>query len=610
MAGKHWYRNYFHNKLYMKLLAIFTLLTIVCIITLSYLLFYFMSQSIVRNELDNQQKAMESVDGLLGRKYEFVQAAVRDIYRNEALSYDMSYFLQHTYEEYVKHRLNRSYESDGFASSNTMNYIKNKLADDRDATFGILYSSEKQFLVAFDQRTGLSKYIATNASRSYIPDVMATEDRPFAAPNVWIRRAVGDTEPNAFAVSVRINDMTTLQAIGRLVVHFDADGIQASLRNHLEPLKGYILVLTPDGKVVFDSSERHYGKTLPYAALAQSGGGGTMRLFGQDAYVSARAGTTNGYLVVGIAPKAEVETSYQRIKRATVAVAALCIVIAVAVSAAFIIQFAKRTRVIIRFMRQVEGGNMRQRLPDEHEDELGQISRSFNQMLDELSRHIDRVYKAEIKQKQAELSALQARVNPHFLYNTLEVIRMRAISQGASDVGDMIYSLATLFKSYVRQRTVHTFKDELEHCRQYLELFRIRYKNKFTYELDWDRELADKPMISMSLQPIIENYVMHGMRPDRDDNRIRVSAKLEDGAMVVRFEDNGSGIEADKLEDIRRRLASQEAEGESFGLRSVAERLRLFYGNDARLDISSTPGAGTAVVVRVPADGTGGRTDV
>lgn len=118
----------------------------------------------------------------------------------------------------------------------------------------------------------------------------------------------------------------------------------------------------------------------------------------------------------------------------------------------FISNFAKRMYGIIRFTRKVRGGDLAARIADPREDELGQISRSFNEMLDELNQYIERVYKAEIKQQQTELVALQARINPHFLYNTLEVIRMRAVSQGARDVGEMIYSLSVLFKSLVQQK--------------------------------------------------------------------------------------------------------------------------------------------------------------
>lgn len=157
----------------------------------------------------------------------------------------------------------------------------------------------------------------------------------------------------------------------------------------------------------------------------------------------------------------------------------------------FISSFAKRTHRIIRFTRKVKNGDLNARISDSREDELGQIAKSFNDMLDELNQYIDKVFKAEIKQKRTEIATLEARVNPHFLYNTLEVIRMRAVSSGAKDVGDMIYSLSVLFKSYVRPKARYTFKDELEACKMYLELFRIRYTDRFAYTIECEKELEN-----------------------------------------------------------------------------------------------------------------------
>jgi two-component system sensor histidine kinase YesM len=221
-------------------------------------------------------------------------------------------------------------------------------------------------------------------------------------------------------------------------------------------------------------------------------------------------------------------------------------------------------------------------------------------MLDDLNLYIDRVYKAEIKQKHTELAALQARINPHFLYNTLEVIRMRAISQGAQDVGEMIYSLSALFRTFVQQKTIYLLKDELEACRLYLELFRIRYKDKFSYEIECDLMLGGKQVLQMSLQPIIENYIVHGLRTDRTDNRIHIRALSSAKGIHVRIEDNGHGITPDRLEEIRLEISPDAPEGESFGLRSVNERLKLLYGDEYGIELESQPEVGTIINVWLP----------
>jgi two-component system sensor histidine kinase YesM len=309
-----------------------------------------------------------------------------------------------------------------------------------------------------------------------------------------------------------------------------------------------------------------------------------------------------GYSVVSLISRKELAGTYRSARNMIISIALVCILFAVLLPAMFISNFAKRTHRIIRFTRKVKNGDLNTRIVDSREDELGQIAKSFNSMLDELNQYIDQVYKAEIKQKHTEIATLEARVNPHFLYNTLEVIRMRAISSGAKDVGEMIYSLSVLFKSYVRPKAKYTFKDELEACRMYLELFRIRYKDRFAYTIECSKELEELPVLKMSLQPVIENYILHGMRTGQSDNRISITIAPDHKDIRVVVADNGLGIAAEQLNRLQLGLEDNgELSGsESFGLRSTHERLRLMYGKPYGVELVSEAGTGTEVTITFP----------
>ncbi|OMF37719.1 two-component sensor histidine kinase [Paenibacillus sp. FSL H8-0548] len=593
------YDNYVKNNLFMKMILLFALITTVTIVTFSYFMFNVMSQSIIHNELGNQKKAMESVNSYITRKYESVQSMMLDVYRNEALSLHLSYFLQHPFDDYMKYQLDQYTNDANIDVAKGLDYFKNKLDNDDDIENLLLYSSEKQFLFAYKQGH-VSKLISTNASRSYIPDAMALENSMMSVPNAWVRNAINQHDPKLFAMRVPITDKNSLKNLGQLLVYFNSDRIKQALESYKEQLKGYILVLGPTGEVLFDSSDRYYGIRYPYADKIEALYDTVM--LEEESHVTTLTQTQAGYLVVGVASKAEVAAAYQGLKHTIALISAICIIVVLLLPVLVVTNFAKRTNKIIRFMRKVENGDLSARIQDDKEDELGQISRSFNDMLGELTRHIDRVYKAEIKQKHTELAALQARVNPHFLYNTLEVIRMRAVSQGAKDVGEMIYSLSVLFKSFVQPKGENTLKEELETSRLYLELFRIRYKDKLSYEILCDDCLAGKNIMRMALQPIIENYVVHGLQPRRSDNHIRISVYEAEGRVRIQAEDNGIGIEPKRLETIRQSLDSVEEVGDSFGLRSVHERLKLLYGTDYGLDITSTLGVGTIVTIEFPSE--------
>jgi two-component system sensor histidine kinase YesM len=307
-----------------------------------------------------------------------------------------------------------------------------------------------------------------------------------------------------------------------------------------------------------------------------------------------------GYTVIGEVPRSDIAVSFRTMRNTIVIISLICIMVAILIPSLFIRSFARRTKNIIVFMRKVKNGDFNARIHDFREDELGQISKSFNSMLDELNEYIDRVYKAEINQKQTELAALQARVNPHFLYNTLEVIRMRAFSQGANDAAEMIYSLSVLFKSLVLRQENYTLHNELEACQQYLELFRIRYKNKFSYEIVCPPELRSVKVMKLSLQPIIENYIVHGIRSDRNDNLLTIRIRQQTGNILAVIEDNGKGIEAEALVGIRQRLDETDESDGSFGIRSVQARLNLLYGKPYGMDLESIPEVGTKVTILFP----------
>lgn len=593
------YRNYLKHNLFMRLLLLFSLITIITIIAFSYFVYRSMSQAAINRELDIQKKAMENVNNYLGQKYEAAQSILVGVYRDSSLAAGVSFLLRHPFQEYIQHSLEQYNLGGNSTWTDGIQYFKNQLDDDNDISNLMLYSVDQQVLYVFSHDRPM-KMVSTNATHSYVPDAMALDNKNVSLPNIWLRHAADQWDTHLYSIRTPINDKQTLKNIGQQIVYYSSNGIWKVLSGDMADLKGTIVVLAPDGGVLFDSSDQYYGKPYPYMDQLDS-------LYEnsdlhQDKYVTKLTQNKGGFIVIGTMPKEELAAASGRIGNTIFMISAICIFFAILIPSIFVMNFAKRTNRIIRITRKVKQGDLTARIQDVREDELGQISRSFNDMLDELNQYIDRVYKADIKQKHTELTALQARVNPHFLYNTLEVIRMRAISQGAHDVGEMIYSLSALFRSFVQQKKIYTLKDELEACRLYLELFQIRYKDKFTYSIEWDRKLAHIRVLKLSLQPIIENYIVHGLRSEDTDNELHIRVNRTDEFLHVQVKDNGNGIPADRLKEIERALQMEEVEGESFGLKSINQRLKLLYGSKYGIELHSEPGQGTTVDVWLPID--------
>lgn len=591
------YQKYLQNNMFNRFILIVSCIFVATIIVFSSLMLMLISQSAVQRQMDIQRKTMQSVSEFVENKYQSVQDMMRDVYRDGSLATNTTYLLENPYNQYVQHRLDR-YFSEDQPTANVVQYFQNKIDDDSDIRSLMLYSANQQVMYYYKDRTQF-EIVSTNAARSFVPDTMVLdEDSYVSVPNIWVLKTIGMAREPMFSVRVPVSNKSLLRNIGQVLVYFDSESIWKSLDSYRKDFKGTILVLSAQNEVIFDSSGKGYG--TKYTALQDVHADEGTTLNGM--VVSRMSQTQGGYSVVSLISKAELGQTYSSSRNTIVTVAAVCILFAVLLPAMFISSFAKRTHRIIRFTRKVKSGDFDARISDNRDDELGQIAKSFNDMLDELNRYIDQVYKAEIKQKHTEFATLEARVNPHFLYNTLEVIRMRAISTGAKDVGEMIYSLSVLFKSYVRQKERYTFKDELEACRMYLELFRIRYSDRLAYTIDCEPQLQTLPVLKMSLQPVIENYILHGMRTGNNDNVISIRVFREEQHIRAVLADNGKGIPAGKLAELQANLEKEAGSSgsESFGLRSIHERLRLMYGKPYGLELSSEEGAGTVVTITFP----------
>lgn len=266
-------------------------------------------------------------------------------------------------------------------------------------------------------------------------------------------------------------------------------------------------------------------------------------------------------------------------------------------------KFTERTNNILGAMEEVKSGNLKARIPiDNEKDEIRYISENFNEMCMELDKYIDKSYLAEINQKKAEMVALQNQINPHFLYNTLECIRMKAICNGDKEVGKMLYNLSFLFRKQVKDNNIITLKGELDYCTKYMEIFKFRYKDKFNFNIDCPSEFYNNEMIKFTLQPLVENYFVHGILLDEKDNFIEIKVvKLNDKLKII-IDDNGRGIPINRLKELNENISegSLENTGEkSIGIINAQERIVGTYGEDYGIKLENNS-KGTRVIVTIP----------
>lgn len=236
-------------------------------------------------------------------------------------------------------------------------------------------------------------------------------------------------------------------------------------------------------------------------------------------------------------------------------------------------------------------------------DEIGTLARSFTSMMERIRALLQETKEMELRKKEMELKMLQSQINPHFLYNTLACIGSLAKQHRIDEVKETIRALTGVLSfSFDRTAEFVRLEEELEGLRLYVQIQKIRYGDKFEAAFDIDPETADVPILKLTLQPIVENAIFHGIIPSRRSGTIRIHARLRDGALCIVIRDNGIGMPPDKRRTVLRERSQAPVKERltGIGLRNVHDRLRLNYGERCGLRIRSVPQAGTLVRILIP----------
>lgn len=267
-------------------------------------------------------------------------------------------------------------------------------------------------------------------------------------------------------------------------------------------------------------------------------------------------------------------------------------------------------KTLLRSMRKLQMGDFNQRVSFQSYDEIGRLGEGYNSMVVHIKSLIDEVYSMQLKQREAELKALQAQIHPHFLYNTLDTICWTAQKRGQKDIAELVYALSNLFRiSLSDGRDVITLQEELELVRNYLFLQQQRFKERLQFEINVvELDTKQIRIPKLLLQPLIENAVIHGIEPLEGQGFIQVYIFAEHGKLKIDIMDNGIGIAGSKLDKLNAELGKiTAAHGEhpaelGFALANIKERLLLIYGLAATFSISSVEHKGTLVSMSLPID--------
>ena len=264
--------------------------------------------------------------------------------------------------------------------------------------------------------------------------------------------------------------------------------------------------------------------------------------------------------------------------------------------------FTRPITDLVEVTERISQGDLEVRSTNGSKDEVGVLSESMNQMIEKINELLSQITKEQIRIREAELELLQAQINPHFLYNTLDTIIWLAEGGDQKRVVDMVKSLSAFFRtSLSRGRDIITIREELQHAGSYLEIQQFRYQDILEYEIDVAEEYYDYTIPKITIQPLVENALYHGIKNKRGGGKINITAKDAGDDFVICVSDNGIGMTDERLAEVTKGLTgSAPAENAIYGLYNVNERIRLKFGATYGITLHSVYNEGSICNILLP----------
>ncbi|MCR8659990.1 sensor histidine kinase [Paenibacillus endoradicis] len=265
-----------------------------------------------------------------------------------------------------------------------------------------------------------------------------------------------------------------------------------------------------------------------------------------------------------------------------------------------------RLNRMISVMKKVMSGDINRRIPDTNRDELGQIAQDFNNLIDMNNELIHNVVMKERLRKEAQIQALQYQINPHFIYNTLDIFRMRFIKEKMFDIADSLADFGKILRYNLSEQTHQsTLGEEIELIKKYMSLQKISTSQRISLQVKMDDTLKTYPVIKFLLQPIVENSIKYGKLKAQEQLEVNITIEIQKHELWIQVEDNGNGMSEQKLEALNQQFQLPlQPEGvkrsSSIGLQNINSRLRLYYGDVYYLTVQSKQHEYTKILIKIP----------
>ena len=426
----------------------------------------------------------------------------------------------------------------------------------------------------------------------------------YAGSNVW--QASGDQQARLLSVR-QVKSFTggafTLEKLGTLIIRVRLDRIVQDQMQ--EPAEDSQLLII-DGTEVIYPTESNVSKSEIAAELKRTEPYWIASL-DQGKYFVARAYSSyTNWNYLYTTPFDQMFKQIQFVKQLVMVIFIMIFLVALVIGAKFSRSITHPIAQLIKKMRTIEKGDLDKleeaalgNIPVSPQNEVGLLHRTFKMMLQRIRELIDENYAKQLVIRETELKALQAQINPHFLYNTLESINWLAKVQKQHQISEMVEALGFLLRSSVNMSEKWiTLERELDIVRSYVTIQRTRFEERLDFDMHIAPEVGTARIPKLTLQPLVENAIHYALEPSVEPCQIRIRARAEGDYVRIEVEDNGPGMTSEFMERLQE--GQIQTRGQGIGLTNIQERLRLTFGDEGIMSISSKPGSGTVVSISIP----------
>ena len=369
---------------------------------------------------------------------------------------------------------------------------------------------------------------------------------------------------------------------------------------------GYVYLTNDRGDIIWHPKQNEiysgrFKEDNKYAATLKDGIT-VENLSGKNLTLNVRTIGYTGWKLVGVTPSAALGIDGIKFRFFVLFVADLFLFLLAMINAFISDKISNPIKRLDGSVREIESGNLDVEIVPSGSYEVEHLGKSIKNMLGRIKVLMSDLVAEHNAKRKSEFDTLQSQINPHFLYNTLDIIVWMIENENSDKAVNIVTALAKFFRiSLSKGKNIITVKDEVEHVRNYLMIQNMRFKNRFEYSIDVDEKVLSYSSLKLMLQPLVENAIYHGMEFMDGDGEIDVKVFKEDDSLYFTITDNGLGMSEDMVETLLSKDFVPSKKGSGIGVKNVNERIKLYFGSEYGLKVESEPDEGTKITIHLPA---------